>query len=124
MPDRRCAVAMLAAARRDLLTLRNLTRDAPDESFGFHVQQAAEKALKAWIAALGERYPLTHSIRTLLDRLRTLPMDVTPFEELDAFTPYAVTFRYEGVAPGSIPIDRKAAIARLEALLARVEAAI
>jgi HEPN domain-containing protein len=28
-----------------------------DEIFGFHVQQAAEKLFKAWIALLGEEYP-------------------------------------------------------------------
>ena len=60
MSDPKCAGSMLRAAERDLLTLRSMTAAAPDESFGFHVQQAAEKAFKAWLAVLGETYPLTH----------------------------------------------------------------
>ena len=41
--------------------------DISDEVLGFHVQQAAEKSLKAWLALLGETYPLTHNLDTLLD---------------------------------------------------------
>ena len=33
-----------------------------DEIFGFHVQQATEKLLKAWLASLGEAYPLSHDL--------------------------------------------------------------
>ena len=40
-----------------------------DEVFGFHIQQAAEKSLKAWLALLGEVYPLTHNLELFLDRL-------------------------------------------------------
>ena len=69
MSDVKCARVMYRAAERDVLTLRSMTADPPVESFGFHVQQAAEKALKAWLALLGEKYPLTHSIETLLDIL-------------------------------------------------------
>ena len=69
MSDVKCARVMYRAAERDVLTLRSMTADAPVESFGFHVQQGAEKALKAWLALLGEKYPLTHSIETLLDIL-------------------------------------------------------
>ena len=53
MSDPRCADAMLRAAERDLLTLWSMNREAPEESFGFHLQQAVEKALKAWIASTG-----------------------------------------------------------------------
>ena len=41
-----------------------------DEIFGFHVQQAAEKLLRAWLALLGEVYPLTHDLDLLLDLLQ------------------------------------------------------
>ena len=70
--------------------------EAPEESFGFHLQQAVEKATKAWIAGLGGQYPLTDGIETLLRRLEALSMDMAPFEGLAEFTPYAVRFRYEG----------------------------
>ena len=82
----------------------------PDEIYGFHVQQAAEKLLKAWIALLGESYPLTHSIETLLKLLADRGIDTAPFLDLNAYTPYAVEFRYAGVGPDAKPIDRAGAL--------------
>ena len=120
MSDVKCAKLMYHAAERDLLTLRSMTAGAPVESFGFHVQQAAEKALKAWLALLGETYPLTHSLETLLDLLADRGAAVEPFRSLVDYTPYAVEFRYVGVDPDAEPIDREGAIALVEALLERV----
>ena len=101
---------MYRAAERDVLTLRSMTAGAPVESFGFHVQQAAEKALKAWFALLGETYPLTHSIETLLDLLGDRGAAMEPFRSLIDYTPYAVEFRYVGAGTGTPPIDRDGAI--------------
>lgn len=117
MSDPKCAGMLLRAAERDVLTLRSMTAGAPDESFGFHVQQAAEKAFKAWLAALGETYPLTHSLHTLLRLLEAQGAPTAPFKDLADFTPYAVEFRYEGVGADAAPIDREAALARLVILL-------
>jgi len=47
MSDPKCARALLEAAERDILTLISMSDAAPEESYGFHVQQAAEKAFKA-----------------------------------------------------------------------------
>ena len=120
MSDVKCARVMYRTAERDVLTLRSMTADTPVESFGFHVQQAAEKALKAWLALLGEKYPLTHSIETLLDLLDDRGAATEPFRSLIDYTPYAVEFRYVGVDPDAEPIDREGAIALVEALLERV----
>ena len=120
MSDVKCARVMYRAAERDILTLRSMTAGAPVESFGFHVQQAAEKALKAWLALLDEQYPLTHSIETLLDLLDDRGAATEPFRSLIDYTPYAVEFRYVGADPGAEPIDREGAIALVEALLERV----
>lgn len=51
----------MTTAQRDLRALAGMldSQTFADEIFGFHVQQAAEKVLKAWIAALGEVYPFT-----------------------------------------------------------------
>ena len=38
------------------------TEAFPDEIFGFHAQQAVEKALKSWLASLGVLFPKTHGI--------------------------------------------------------------
>lgn len=120
MSDLKSARMLYRAAERDVLTLRSMTDDAPVESFGFHVQQAAEKAFKAWLALLGETYPLTHSIETLLDLLGERAASVEPFGRLVDYTPYAVEFRYAGVDSDSEPIDREGALALVEALTERV----
>ena len=120
MSDVKCARVMCRAAERDVLTLRSMTADAPVESFGFHVQQAAEKALKAWLALLDEKYPLTHSIETLLNLLDDRGAAVEPFRDLIDYTPYAVEFRYAGADSGTDPIDRDGAILLVESLLEQV----
>ena len=120
MNDVKCARVMYRAAERDVLTLRSMTADAPVESFGFHVQQAAEKALKAWLALLGETYPLTHSIETLLGLLADRGGAVEAFRNLVDCTPYAVEFRHEGVGPDAEPINREGALALVQALLEQV----
>lgn len=122
MSDVKCARMLLDAAERDVGALRVMRRsgEVSDEVFGFHVQQAAEKSLKAWLALLGQVYPLTHNLETLLD-LFSEHTEVSPrFRALIDYTPYAVEFRYEGVGSGADPIDRKGALKLVEALLAQV----
>ena len=120
MSDPKCARMLLGAAERDVLTLRNMTAGAPDESYGFHLQQAAEKSFKAWLALLGETYPLTHNLETLVNLLAGRDVHVEAHRELTVYTPYAVELRYGGLDPGAEPIDRKAALALVEALLEQV----
>ena len=120
MSDPKCARALLEAADRDILTLREMTARAPDESFGFHVQQAAEKACEAWLCALGQVYPLRHDLDDLFDLLASHGAAVDFFRPLAVFTPYAVQFRYEGLGPGHEPIDRPAALALAKALVQHV----
>jgi hypothetical protein len=68
----------------------------PDEIFGFHAQQSAEKLMKALIAAHGVPYPLTHQMNELLKLVascgETLP--ALPFDPL-ALQPFAVQLRYD-----------------------------
>ena len=121
MSDPKCARVMLQAAERDLLTLRHMNSRVPDESFGFHVQQAAEKALKALLALLGRKYPLTHNLYDLFALLDEEGVATGFYRPLSSFTPYAVEFRCEGVGPGHASIDRAAAIALVEALLREIQ---
>ena len=123
MSDVKCAGMLLDAATRDVDALRVMhgLREISDEIFGFHVQQATEKLLKAWIALLGEVYPLTHSIEVLLDILAGRGAVVEPFRNLVDYTPYAVEFRYAGIGPDAEPIDREGTLALVVALLVRVE---
>ncbi len=122
MSDVKCARMLLDAAERDVGALRVMrgSSEVSDEVFGFHVQQAAEKSLKAWLALLGQVYPLTHNLEALLDLLSERT-EVSPrFRELIDYTPYAVEFRPEGVESCADPIDRKGALALVEALLAQM----
>ena len=122
MSDLKQARALVEAARRDLSALRGML-DADvfgDEIFGFHIQQAAEKLLKAWLAILGEVYPLTHNLELLLDLLQERNAFEEQFRPLIEYTPYAGRIRYESSEPLLEPIDRVTALRRIEALLEQV----
>ena len=122
MSDLEQARELLAAAERDLSALRGMgdAQIFADEIFGFHVQQAVEKSFKAWLALLGETYPTTHNLARLLEALRTREPEAVRFEDLTAYTPYAVRLRYAGAEPRGKPLDRGAILPRVEALLEQV----
>ena len=121
MSDLKCARLMLRSAEQDLRSLEILAAEGPEEGFGFHVQQALEKAFKAWLALLGELYPLTRDLKALLDRLAARGADVQPWRETERYTPYAVQFRYTGVDPETEAVNRDKAAASVRTLLAEVE---
>lgn len=62
---------------------------------GFHLQQAAEKALKAWLDFFCIEYPKTHDLMLLL----TLIPNQTEFNpqwwDLSLLMPFAVNLRYD-----------------------------
>lgn len=118
MSDVKCARMLFRAAERDIAALRFMrdSEQIPDEVFGFHVQQAAEKMLKAHLAMLGKQYPLTHNLEALLDLLAEHEFTSEPFRELVEYTPYAVEFRYQGVGPDVEAIDREETLRLVETL--------
>ncbi|MBM4026372.1 MAG: HEPN domain-containing protein [Planctomycetes bacterium] len=67
MRDLEQAGSLMAMAERDHRALRGMEDPAvfSEEIFGFHVQQAVEKALKAWLCALGVPFPRTHDLDEL-----------------------------------------------------------
>jgi len=71
-------------ASKDLRALSGMTDPGvfAEEIFGFHAQQAIEKALKAWLAWLDVEYPRTHDLSLLLSLLRERGADTAPFEDL------------------------------------------
>lgn len=125
MRDPEQAAALLDAAERDFSALRAMGNnpDFADEIFGFHMQQAAEKSFKAWLVFLRGDYPATHDLAWLLEILRERDERATRFEWLIDYNPYAVQFRYIS-DPGVRPIDRGAAVKRLEALIEYVRSII
>ncbi len=119
--DLKAAREILERTRADLISLEESTPRVRDETFGFHVQQAAEKALKAWLALLGKKYPLTHELDQLLGRLDAAGASTGFFRPLTAFNRFAVAFRYHRLPEDHEPIDRPAAIILARALIRQVE---
>jgi HEPN domain-containing protein len=88
---------LIRKARQDQMALVRLAADAEiaDAIVGFHAQQAAEKALKAVLAAVGEEYPRTHDLRHLIERLETTSHSVpAALRDARRLTPWAVEYRY------------------------------
>lgn len=126
MSDLKCARSLVSLAERDIRNFQCVSDIAlfGDETAGFLAQQASERLLKAWVACMGEVYPLTHDLKTLLDILGKRTNDLSQFRDLEALTPFAVQFRYEFLPDGAEPLDRQGIALRLNALLERVHAEI
>lgn len=117
-PETERARAFLARADADLAAVRALKQrdDVPDEIVGFHGQQAAEKLLKAVLAANGIVFPRTHSIRFLLDLLDDHGLAPPPdLHSVTELYPFGVQLRYEAPLEEE-PLDRKATLTLLEGL--------
>ena len=125
MSDLKKARALLDAAHRDLQALRGMLDSEffAEEIFGFHVQQAAEKALKAWLEFLGETFPYTHDLGVLLQKLENRGCAVTEFWDLLDFSLFAVQLRYDSLDGLDEPIDRQGSIEKIRALYLTVDAA-
>ena len=92
---------MLAAADLETTEASSDPLVFREGAWGFWMQQAIEKALKAWLILLGEIPPLTHDLNRLLRVLELHDINTTPFLELAQFTIYAVQFRCD---PTSEPL--------------------
>jgi len=92
----------LARAEHDLRVAEFLLTmpDPPPESIGFHAQQCAEKALKAFLTLRQVRFERRHDLSYLIDLCVSLDPS---FEHLrtgaDELTPYAVEYRYPDALP-------------------------
>jgi HEPN domain-containing protein len=123
MSDTEEARELLVMARKDLKAIRAMA-DSPefdDEIFGFHAQQAIEKALKAWIVLLDLDYPLTHNLATLLGVIDNHGTDVAKFWGLAKYTSFAVQFRYEQSQPSGANLHRADVIRNVEEIVEHVE---
>ena len=125
MADLEHAGSLLRMAHKDFNALIGMQGNSlfADEIFGFHVQQAVEKALKAWLCICGGGgYPMTHELARLFTLLENQGAEVEPFWSLVQYTMFAVQARYEeGVADMDEPIDREAEIRNVSTLLTCVE---
>ncbi len=110
----------LREAEHDLTAAPPLLRGA-----AFHSQQAAEKALKAFLAAHERPFPRTHDLDTL--GITVVALDSTMAALVDRardLTPYAWRFRYPGapLAPAEHETRESLGPARevYEAILSRL----
>ncbi|MGD8719271.1 MAG: HEPN domain-containing protein [Candidatus Zixiibacteriota bacterium] len=107
--QRKFVDTLMRKARADYGVLLKLgvERDEYDLVFGFHAQQAIEKALKAVIAASGSEFPLTHNISALLDIIaKAGGADPPAISEPGLLTVFAVEYRYEDYDEPPPDMDR------------------
>lgn len=118
----------LEQARRDLGAARTIFNDGLWWITCFQAQQAAEKAVKAFLYGTGERIVLGHSVAELVARAA----ERNPgFESLrasaSALDRFYIPTRYPNGLPGGIPAeaytdqDARQALEMAEAVLAFVE---
>jgi len=88
---------LLEKAANDLKLVEiGLQHDAPTDTVAFHLQQTAEKTLKALLASREIVYPKTHDLDELFDLLPADLSEVLSFrEKLLGWTAYAVDMRYD-----------------------------
>ena len=109
----------LAKAQQDLAAAYKLSSD-PDPYLGpaiFHCQQAAEKAVKGFLAFHDQEFEKTHNIRLLIEL--ALPFEDNFSTWLDAgayLTPFATKFRYPGESMQPEPEEFQQALADAEGL--------
>ena len=91
------AKAWMIKAWRDLETARRAATGQPP-FYGvavYHCQQAAEKAVKAFLVHHGKPYEKTHDIEVLVDFASEIDSNFSKLADAaDALTPYATRFRY------------------------------
>ncbi|MGH7587478.1 MAG: HEPN domain-containing protein [Gemmatimonadota bacterium] len=123
MSDPDHARLLLEAARKDLRALEAMRDPSAfaEEIFGFHAQQAVEKAIKAWLSLLGLAYPRTHDLEALVALLdeggETVP---EAWAELIDLSDFAVQLRYEAYEYDEEPLDRPVLVRRVESVIERV----
>jgi HEPN domain-containing protein len=81
---------------RSARALLGLSEPATDTAV-YHCQQAAEKALKGYLAFRDQPLERTHDLERLLELAAQLDSTFAPLEvQADLLNPYATAFRYPG----------------------------
>jgi HEPN domain-containing protein len=126
MRGKKFARTLLQKAKNDFQALKLMTdpEGFTEEIFGFHAQQAIEKALKAWIDYLDLEYPITHNLKELFDFLKGHGIRIEGRKHYLKFNLYAVLFRNVSTEGKIGLIDRPDAIKRIKILLDKVEEVI
>jgi HEPN domain-containing protein len=111
------AAQLLRKASNDLAAAKiGLEHGAPLDTVCFHVQQAAEKMLKAALAAKDVDYPFTHELRELLELAAAHYPALEDFSAtIPEYTEFAVRMRYDDL-PWVTREEAEAALAEVQRL--------
>ena len=123
MSDIEQARIFLNMARKDLDALERMVHCGgfAEEIFGLHAQQAAEKALKAWLCILDADCPRTHDLFYLISLIEKCGDEVPKeFHELVDLTDFGVLFRYEPYPDLEESLDRATVARQIGDLLEHV----
>jgi HEPN domain-containing protein len=122
--DKDHALQMLEMARKDHQAISHMldVECFSEEIFGFHAQQAIEKALKAWISGRGLTYPKSHDVSALTKILETSGEDLREFPNLEDYTIFAVQYRYEAYDESEDDLDHQKVLEGTGKFLAHVQA--
>lgn len=121
--DKEAEVLLIKAAEDEIvLKLPGI----PDGPFGFHIQQAVEKLLKALLCQLAVKYRRTHDLEYLVTLLRdhgeTIPTGIVDIAQLES---YGIAYRYDSIPEVEI-LNRGATIETVrlvrEHVVARISA--
>jgi HEPN domain-containing protein len=100
--------AWLAKADSDLRTAGILSKDelAPLDTAIYHCQQAAEKAVKAFLHHRGAAVQKTHHITRLIETAALLESAFSGFaDDADLLSPLATAFRYPDESDWNAPLQ-------------------
>lgn len=95
---------MLFKAERDYQSGKVLYENELEEGAIYHYQQAAEKALKAFLIFNKSKVPKTHDLTSILDICIDLNSKFEVlYDACEKLTPYATIFRYMDTGYGLTP---------------------
>lgn len=98
-------------------------REFSDEAFGFHLQQAVEKLLKALLALHQHPFPFSHNLYGLVDVCRDHRIDLPESTDgLCCLTPFATGLRYSTLPLStSEPLQREPLLTEVAELASYVK---
>lgn len=119
--------AWLAKAQRDLDSARRLLAGTPPyrDTAAYHCQQAAEKAIKAFLTAAAAPFPKTHDLTVLVKLAAETDAEAAEWQEAAVvLTPYATLFRYPDACPDPNDEDLREALRLAGQVLDDIAAAL
>jgi HEPN domain-containing protein len=114
--------AWLTRARHDLRSAALLSAGGEYEDALFHCQQAAEKAIKSFLAFHQRPFRKTHELRELISECLTIDGSLqATLGQAETLSKYAWRFRYPGALYEPDAAEAGEAYSRAEAIVRAIE---